>query len=121
MPRVRQLYCELSDKAKRRQCFRGSVVWKSFKDQMARMQDNKCAISGRPLSKRAALHHLDLNLDNYEQLDDTTHFAYLSADIHDAVHTLYKCPVGWKKALENLAGLLQRMDEINGLVDGKKP
>lgn len=77
-------------------------------------------MSGRPLTNRANLHHLDLDLDHYEQIDDTSRFVYLSADIHDAVHTLFKCPVGWKKALDNLADVLQRMDELNGTVDGKK-
>ena len=64
---------------------------------------------------------LDLDLSHYEQAADASRFVYLSADIHDAVHTLYKCPMGWKKALENLANVLQRMDVINGLVDGKSP
>lgn len=120
MVRTRKAYSELSDGAKRRQCFRGSVAWKALKGQVAHLQDNKCFVSGRPLTNRANLHHLDLDLDHYEQIDDISHFVYLSADIHDAVHTLFKCPVGWKKALDNLADVLQRMDELNGTVDGKK-
>lgn len=121
MVRTRKAYSELSDEAKRRQCFRHSTAWKSLKERIAHLQDNKCFVSGRPLTSKANLHHLDLDLTHYEQIGDITHFVYLSADIHDAVHTLFKCPVGWRKALENLALLLQRMDAVNGLVDGKKP
>lgn len=121
MVRTRKAYSELSDEAKRRQCFRGSPAWKALKARVAQAQGNKCFVSGRPLKSRANLHHLDLDLSHYEQVDDVSRFVYLSADIHDAVHTLYKCPVGWKKALENLANVLQRMDELNGTVDGKKP
>lgn len=119
MVRTRKAYSELSDGAKRRQCFRGSVAWKALKGQVAHLQNNKCFVSGRPLTNRANLHHLDLDLDHYEQIDDISRFVYLSADIHDAVHTLYKCPVGWRKALGNMAAVMQRMDELNGLVDGK--
>lgn len=119
MVRTRKAYSELSDRAKRRQCFRGSVAWKTLKGQIAHLQNNKCFVSGRPLTNRANLHHLDLDPEHYEYVEDASRFVYLSADIHDAVHTLFKCPVGWKKALENLAVVLQRMDELNGLVDGK--
>lgn len=121
MIRTRKAYSELSDAVKRRQCFRGSSAWKALKAKVAQAQGNKCFVSGRPLKSRANLHHLDLDLSHYEQVADMSRFVYLSADIHDAVHTLYKCPVGWKKALENLANVLQRMDELNGTVDGKKP
>lgn len=119
MVRTRKAYSELSDRAKRRQCFRGSVVRKTLKGQIAHLQNNKCFVSGRPLTNRANLHHLDLDPEHYEYVEDASRLVYLSADIHDAVHTLFKCPVGWKKALENLAVVLQRMDELNGLVDGK--
>ena len=121
MVRTRRAYSELSDAAKRRQCFRHSAAWKSLKEQISHIQQNKCFVSGRPLTGKAALHHLDLDPDHYEDISDAARFVYLSADIHDAVHTLYKCPVGWKKALETLAGVLQRMDELNGTTDGKKP
>lgn len=119
MVRTRKAYSELSDGAKRRQCFRGSVAWKALKGQVAHLQNNKCFVSGRPLTSRANLHHLDLDPEHYEQLSDESHFVYLSSDIHDALHTLYRCPVGWRKALDNMAAVMQRMDELNGLVDGK--
>lgn len=35
MVRTRKAYSELSDGAKRRQCFRGSSAWKALKVQMA--------------------------------------------------------------------------------------
>ncbi len=115
----RKPYSELSDAGKKRIQFRNSLEWKLLKRKMFQSQDGKCAISGRKLTTHASLHHLDLDPEHYEYVEDASRFVYLSADIHDAVHTLFKCPVGWKKALENLAVVLQRMDELNGLVDGK--
>lgn len=115
----RKPYSELSDAGKKRIQFRNSLAWKLLKRKMFQSQDGKCAISGRKLTPHASLHHLDLDPEHYEYVEDAARFVYLSADIHDAVHTLFKCPVGWKKALENLAVVLQRMDELNGLVDGK--
>ena len=115
----RRPYSELSDAGKKHTQFRNSLEWKLFKRKMSQLQDGKCAVSGRVLTAHAALHHLDLDPEHYEQLTDESHFVYLSHDIHDAVHTLYKCPVGWRKALENISVIMQRMDELNGLVDGK--
>lgn len=115
----RKPYSELSDAGKKRIQFRGSLEWKLLKRKMFQSQDGKCAVSGRKLTAHAPLHHLDLDPEHYEQLSDESHFVYLSSDIHDALHTLYRCPVGWKKALDNMAAVMQRMDELNGLVDGK--
>lgn len=74
---------------------------------------------GQTPYEQGELAPLGFSPEHYECVEDASRFVYLSADIHDAVHTLFKCPVGWKKALENLAVVLQRMDDLNGLVDGK--
>lgn len=101
MVRTRRAYSELSDAAKRRQCFRHSAAWKSLKEQISHIQHNKCFVSGRPLTGKAALHHLDLDPEHYEDISDVARFVYLSADIHDAVHTLYKCPGRVEESLGN--------------------
>lgn len=119
MARTRKPYSELSDAAKKRQCLRGSAAWRWLKTRLSRMQGGKCAVSGRKLTTRAAVHHLDLDPEHYDRLDEDANFVYVSAEIHDALHTLYKCPLGWKAALANIADVFQRMDSINGLVDGK--
>lgn len=121
MTRTRKPYSERSEAAKKRQCIRGSAAWKSLKERLLDAQGNKCFVSGRIMSSRQTLHHLDLDPEHYDRLTDASLFVCVSSDVHDALHTLYRCPIGWRKALENMASLFSRMDEINGRVDGKPP
>lgn len=121
MTRTRKSYKELSDAAKRRQCIRGSAAWRFLKSRLLQAQNNRCFVSGRKLASRPTLHHLDIDPDHYDRLSDESNFICVSADVHDALHMLYRCPIGWRKAMENMASVFQRMDELNGLVDGKPP
>lgn len=100
---------------------RNSPEWKALRKRLIDFQNKLCPISGRVLGSHAAIHHLDLDEAHYGDLVDISKFICVTSTIHEALHTLYKCPVGWKKALENLALIMQHMDEINGLEDGKKP
>ena len=114
-------YSTSSESRKNHYRIRNSVEWKMLRRQLIDAQNGKCPVSGRPLGRMATVHHLDMDDAHYGDFTDITKFICVSSTIHEAIHTLYKCPAGWKKALENLAILMQRMDEINGLVDGKKP
>lgn len=100
---------------------RNTPEWKTLRTRLIDFQKGLCPISGRALGRQAAVHHMDLDDAHYGDLDDISKFICVTSTIHDALHTLYKCPVGWKKALENLAIVMQRMDELNGLEAGKKP
>lgn len=74
-----------------------------------------CAVTGNPLGPTAALHHLDLNPEHYDRIDNESNFVYLSNTAHRVIHWLVG-PKGnndWKTRLKNIEKILARMDEIN--------
>lgn len=103
----------LSESQKAKKKFRGSKAWKSLRHQKNVEQGGKDPITLGKLSKTCNLHHLDLREENYEKIDDSTHFVLLNKLTHDAVHFLYKYYVKDRTVIDRLKGVLDKMVEIN--------
>lgn len=88
--------------------FRRSVEWKNFRKHMADLYDNKDAITGKPLRKGWNLHHLDMSVENYQDLDDDK-FIPLNKATHEMLHQVFR----YSYAIDKLVYYVQKMDQLN--------
>lgn len=94
--------------------FRRSSRWMKFRRYMKEKQ-KVCAVTGKPLGPTANLHHLCLDENQYENLDDESHFVFLSKTAHECVHWLWgKGNNDWRGRLKALWKILYIMEKING-------
>lgn len=94
--------------------FRDSKRWKEFREHMKALQENRCQITGAKLTKLWQLHHLDLDENNYQNLEDDN-FVCLSWNMHKVVHALFvkSKPREWRVRILNLIRILKKMEKIN--------
>jgi len=93
--------------------FRRSSKWIKFRKHMKEKQ-RVCAVTGKPLGPTANLHHLCMDETQYENIEDETHFVFLSKTAHETVHWLWgKGNNDWRLRLKNLWRVLYRMEKIN--------
>jgi cobalamin-dependent methionine synthase I len=94
--------------------FRDSKRWKEFREHMKALQENKCQVTGAKLTKLWQLHHMDLDENNYQNLDDDN-FVCLSWNMHKVVHALFvkSKPKEWRTRILNLIRILKRMEKLN--------
>ena len=94
--------------------FRRSARWMKFRRYMKAKQ-KVCAVTGKSLGPTANLHHLCMDETQYENLDDESHFVFLSKTAHECVHWLWgKGNNDWRGRLKALWKILYRMERING-------
>ena len=94
--------------------FRRSAKWLRFRKRMKAKQ-KVCAVTGKPLEPSANLHHLCMDETQYENLDDESHFVFLSKTAHECVHWLWgKGNNDWRGRLKALWKILYKMEKING-------
>lgn len=95
--------------------FRASSRWIRFRKHMKSKQDGKCFVTGAKLTRTAALHHMSMDPDKYEDLSNEDNFVYLSLSSHRAVHWLWgNGNNDWRGRLKALWKILYRMERING-------
>lgn len=93
--------------------FRKSSKWIRFRKHMKAKQ-KVCAVTGKPLGPTANLHHLCMDETQYENIDDESHFVFLSNTAHEMCHWLWgKGNNDWRGRLKALWKILYRMEEIN--------
>lgn len=95
--------------------FRRSPEWKNFRKHMAELYDNKDAITGKSLRKGWNLHHLDMSIENYKDLDENKYIP-LSRATHELIHTAFR----YSYAIDKLVYYVQKMEEINKDKQAKK-
>lgn len=96
------------EKAKRK--FRESSEWKKFRKEMYKLADGKDALTGKPLRKGWQVHHMDLNANNYANLD-VNNFVCLNRKSHELVHFALRYDIFVLK--ENLSRIILKSKELN--------
>lgn len=87
--------------------FRKSPEWKNFRKRMADLYDNKDAITGKPLRKGWNLHHLDMSIENYQDLDEDK-FIPLNKTTHEMLHQAFR----YSYAIDKLVYYVKKMEKI---------
>lgn len=96
---------------KERQMFRKTPEWKKFKSK-CRLHTSKDFITNKPLEREWNLHHLDLNIQRYDQIDDMKRFMPLNKKTHEIIHELYKWYKKDHKVLDRIKETLDKMEEF---------
>ncbi|MBP5594541.1 MAG: hypothetical protein J6Y02_04100 [Pseudobutyrivibrio sp.] len=94
---------------KQRAAFRKTDEWKKFKHK-CRLHTSVDFITKKPLERDWNLHHLDLNIQRYDNLD-MKRFMPLNKKTHEVIHELFKWYKKDHKVLDRIKKTLDLMEE----------
>lgn len=98
---------------KERQAFRKTDAWHKWKAK-CRLHTSKDFITRDPLCRNWNLHHLDLNVQRYDNITDMKRFMPLNPKTHEIIHELFKWYKKDHKVLERIKKTLDLMEEYTG-------
>lgn len=90
--------------------FRRSKKWKDFRETF---REDKDALTGKKLSTRFNLHHMDLNSEHYTDISKRENYLPLNKKSHDAIHFLYTYYKKDRIIISQLEAILERMKELD--------
>lgn len=90
--------------------FRKSEAWKKLRAK-CRLHTSVDFITKKPLEKTWNLHHLDLNVQRYDQIDSLERFMPLNKKTHEIIHELFKWYSKDHKVLDRIKKTLDLMEE----------
>ena len=90
--------------------FRKSEAWKKLRAK-CRLHTSVDFITKKPLEKTWNLHHLDLNVQRYDQIDSLERFMPLNKKTHETIHELFKWYSKDHKVLDRIKSTLDKMEE----------
>ncbi len=90
--------------------FRKSEAWKKLRAK-CRLHTSVDFITKKPLEKTWNLHHLDLNVQHYDQIDSLERFMPLNKKTHEIIHELFKWYSKDHKVLDRIKSTLDKMEE----------
>lgn len=96
----------------RKKAFRTTKVWKDFTKGL-KAKRKVDALTLAKLRKGSTSHHLDLNPDHYEVLDEDL-FETLNIKSHEVVHFMYNYYKKDPFIIDRLKAILHKMVLING-------
>lgn len=92
--------------------FRQTKEWKEFRKRIFGKQDGKDIITGKKLYKGYSLHHLDMSVENYDQLIEEN-FIAVNKQTHEALHFLFRYYQKDQTVLDRLKTVLDKMNRLN--------
>ena len=100
---------------KERQVFRKTDAWRKWKAK-CRLHTTKDFITKEPLCRNWNLHHLDLNVQRYDNIGDMNRFMPLNPKTHELIHELFKWYKKDHKVIDRIKKTLDLMEEYTGEV-----
>ena len=100
---------KMTKASKEKAKFRATSVWKKFRDLLKR-ERKVDFITKKPLRKGFQVHHLDLNENNYKDLNPLN-FVTVNKNSHKIIHEIYR--YDWRMILDNLRIVFEQMDKLN--------
>ena len=100
---------------KERQAFRKTAAWPRWKAK-CRLHTSKDFITKEPLCRNWNLHHLDLNVQRYDNITDMKRFMPLNPKTHEVIHEVFKWYKKDHKVLDRIKKTLDLMEEYTGEV-----
>ena len=95
---------------KQRSEFRKTDKWHKWKAK-CRLHTSKDFITKEPLCRNWNLHHLDLNIQRYDYIDDMNRFMPLNPKTHEIIHELFKWYKKDHKVFDRIKYTLDKMEE----------
>ena len=100
---------------KERQAFRKTDAWHKWKAK-CRLHTSKDFITKEPLCRNWNLHHLDLNVQRYDNITDMNRFMPLNPKTHEIIHELFKWYKKDHKVIDRIKHTLDLMEEYTSEV-----
>ena len=100
---------------KERQAFRKTDAWHRWKAK-CRLHTSKDFITKEPLCRNWNLHHLDLNVQRYDNITDMKRFMPLNPKTHEVIHEVFKWYKKDHKVLDRIKKTRDLMEEYTGEV-----
>lgn len=94
-----------NQKAKRK--VRNSKQWTKFRKEMYTKCHKKDEITGKPLRKGWQLHHLDMSVEDYDDLDPSK-FICVNRQTHEMIHWLFRYD-DWKDLVARMSDVIAEM------------
>ena len=101
----------MTENEREKKRFRATKCWKEFRDRI-RKKIKFDFLTGKPLHGKWELHHLDLDPNNYQVLEEEN-FIPLNSRSHSTIHFLYSYYLKDPFVLDRLKVILDKMKEIN--------
>ena len=95
---------------KERQAFRKTNAWYKLKAK-CRLHTSKDFITKEPLCNNWNLHHLDLDVNRYDNINDMNRFMPLNSKTHEVIHEIFKWYKKDHKVLDRIKKTLDLMEE----------
>lgn len=95
---------------KQRSDFRKTNAWHKWKAK-CRLHTSKDFITKEPLCRNWNLHHLDLNVQRYDNITDMNRFMPLNPKTHEIIHELFKWYKKDHKVIDRIKKTLDLMEE----------
>ena len=92
--------------------FRSSAIWKKFRKDIADDYNKIDPITQKKLRTGYNVHHMDLNPDHYENLEEDN-FVPLNRETHKVLHWLYTYYKSDKYIIGRLTNYLDKMERLN--------
>lgn len=101
---------KISAESKAKNKFRQTSKWKKFRASIkkARKVD---FVTNRPLLKGWQLHHANMQLGMYTNLNPENFYA-LNKTSHELIHFLFRY-ADWRELLERVRIILEKMEQLN--------
>lgn len=93
--------------------FRNSKRWKEYRHQKNVEQHGIDPITKSKLRKGCNLHHLNLSVEDYENLDNPANFVLLNHNTHECLHFLFTYYKKDEEVLTRLKYYLDLMKQLN--------
>ena len=100
---------------KQRSDFRKTNAWHKWKAK-CRLHTSKDYITKEPLCRKWNLHHLDLNVQRYDNITDMNRFMPLNPKTHEIIHELFKWYKKDHKVIDRIKRTLDLMEEYTNEV-----
>ena len=101
----------MNDNQKLKRRVRESKRWKEFRSALKKERKYD-ELTGSKLLTRFQVHHCDLDINNYADLDKSK-FVCLNMKSHECVHFLYEYYKKDREIINRLKAILDKMVELN--------
>lgn len=96
----------------RKRKFRKTKRWLEWRNYISNKYNHRDPISDKPLRKGYSVHHLIIDKDRYEELDEEN-FIPLNKQMHDTIHVCYNYAKSDKNFMNRLVYWVNTMLKLN--------
>lgn len=94
---------------KQKTAFRKTPEWRKFREHIFEKWDGKDAITGKKLCKRWHLHHLNMDAEQYDNIENEENFIPLNPKTHETLHFLARYDISILEKVEHYLKIMSTL------------